>query len=83
VIAVCAALVLSLASATGANPAAAGAPLDNAARAKLGLLPRKVSRGPPASRARRIVVLRPAPTFLGEASGVEVDVSLVLRWAPR
>jgi hypothetical protein len=114
VIAVCAALILSLGAGEGGHRAPAGAAgLDNAARAKRGLLPRKAAKAPPATRGRRIVVVPSAPTFLGEpeaapgasivavsvedradelrrprrmvaaeASGVEVDVTLVLRWEP-
>jgi hypothetical protein len=114
VIAVCAALILSVGAGESGHRAPPGAAaLDNAARAKRGLLPRKATKAPPAARARRIVVVPSAPTFLGEpeaapaasivavsaddpadglrrprpmvaaeASGVEVDVTLVLRWEP-
>lgn len=51
-----------------ARPARAAPELqpDNAVRARRGLLPRKVARPRPASRVRRVVLVPPAPTWLGE-----------------
>jgi hypothetical protein len=98
------------APASAADAARAGPPRDdNAARARRGLLPRKARRPERASRSRRIVVVPPAATWLGEpdalpepaalpapaerpggprppstvaaaASGVEIDVTVVLAW---
>ena len=61
------ALALVLAS-SGSPPARAALQLqpDNAARARRGLLPRKVVRAQPPSRAARIVLVPRAPTWLGE-----------------
>jgi hypothetical protein len=59
------ALALALAS-PGGRPAVEPLP-DNAARARRGLLPRKVVKArPPARGGRRIVLLPQAPTWLGE-----------------
>jgi hypothetical protein len=109
-IAMYAALFLSLSTAgsdVAARRAAAvrAARIENAIRAGRGLLPRKAK--PPRARDRRVVA-PPAPTYLGEpsgvtptpaevrsravavpvsaprpllvASGVEVEVSLKVRW---
>jgi hypothetical protein len=61
------ALALVLAS-PGTPPAKAALELqpDNAARARRGLLPRKVTRARSPSRARRMVLVPKAPTWLGE-----------------
>lgn len=58
--------------APGARSAAVGreASADNATRARRGLLPRKAGRSPVAARGRRVVLLPPAPTWLGEPAGV-------------
>jgi hypothetical protein len=101
VIALCAALVLTLS--TGGSAAARSAPLDeNALRAKRGLLPRKL-KPPPQARARPVAIppakkapgdpgqtvaasaadapLRaPEPRPFVVASGVEVEVKVVMRW---
>lgn len=58
------ALALVLAS-PGARPALEPLP-DNAVRARHGLLPRKVVRARAPARGRRVVLLPPAPTWLGE-----------------
>lgn len=78
------ALALVLAS-PGSPPArsAVSSPPDNASRARRGLLPRKVARARPASRGRRIVLLPPAPTWLGEpAAPGEVAPALDERVEP-
>ena len=62
-------LALALVLASPGSPPARDALLlqpDNAARARRGLLPRKVVRTRPPSRARRIVLGSQAPTWLGE-----------------
>ncbi len=69
--------VLVLLLSMAASAAAEGAPRpqprdDNAARAKRGLLPRKVARVRP--RTRRIVIVPPAPTYLGEPEPVPEPV---------
>jgi hypothetical protein len=70
VIAATVALVLALASPGAARARTpAGAPESNAARARRGLLPRKLAKRP-SSHARRVVLLPPAPTWLGEPGGV-------------
>jgi hypothetical protein len=70
-----AALVLAVAlaagegRAAGAPPAPQGSKAANAARAKMGLLPRKAPRAartPPARRGRVIDTSRHQPTFLAE-----------------
>ena len=66
------AALLSLAS-TGTPRARAEAGLspENSARARRGLLPRKAAvRARPAPRLRHIVLLPPAPTWLGEPGEV-------------
>lgn len=66
-------LVLSLALASPgarARPGIQPSP-ENAARARSGLLPRKVVRARPPGRARRIVLVPQAPTWLGEPGEVE------------
>jgi len=70
VLASCLLLVVSLAAAAGA-PRARSDPhpelrAENAARARRGLLPRKLAKARAPNRSRRIVLLPPAPTFLGE-----------------
>jgi hypothetical protein len=74
VIAATLALALALA-APGATrePAPADPSQTNVARARRGLLPRKLVRRPP-PRGRRVVLLPPAPTWLGEPGGVTEPV---------
>ena len=61
------AAVLALASAGTPHPRETGLSPENAARARRGLLPRKAAvRARPAPQLRHIVLLPPAPTFLGE-----------------
>lgn len=76
------ALALALAS-TGTPRALPGIDPqpDNATRARRGLLPRKVPRARPPSRARRVVLLPPAPTWLGEP-GEPVEAAPAVAAAP-
>ena len=74
----CLILVVSLAPAAGAPPARPDPRpelrVENAARARRGLLPRKVSKARAPGRSKRIVLLPPAPIFLGEPAGVTEPV---------
>ena len=66
-------LLLSMAASAGPEAAPRAPPRDdNAARAKRGLLPRKVARVRPSTR--RIVIVPPAPTYLGEPEPIPEPV---------
>jgi hypothetical protein len=69
VIAATVALALALAPGAARQRPPAEPSQTNAARARRGLLPRKLVRRPP-SRARRVVLLPASPTWLGEPTGV-------------
>src|SRR6266511_3072480 len=78
VLANCLILVVSLAPAAGV-PSARPDPrpelrVENAARARRGLLPRKVTKARAPGRSKRVVLLPPAPIFLGEPTGVTEPV---------
>jgi hypothetical protein len=77
-------LVLWLAAAAGPGGEAHAGPRrdDNAARAERGLLPRKVRRPERAPRARRIVVVPPAATWLGEPDPLPEPAALPARAEP-
>jgi hypothetical protein len=65
------AAILALASAGTPHPREAGLSPENTARAHRGLLPRKATvRARPEPRLRHIVLLPPAPTWLGEPGEV-------------
>jgi hypothetical protein len=62
-------LALALVLAAPGSPlarSAVDAPPNNLARARRGLLPRKVVRARPPGRSRRVVLLPQAPSWLGE-----------------
>jgi hypothetical protein len=76
-------LVLWLAAAGPAGEPPRAAPRDdNAARAERGLLPRKVRRPARASRARRVVLVPPAATWLGEPDPLPEPAVLPARTEP-
>ncbi|HET8541797.1 MAG TPA: hypothetical protein VFL83_18110 [Anaeromyxobacter sp.] len=69
-------LLVWLAAGAGPDGEARPRPRDeNVARAERGLLPRKVRRTPPAG-TRRIVVVPPAATWLGEPDPLPEPASL-------
>jgi hypothetical protein len=69
--AVAAFLVLALAASPSAPARRTGVDMSNAARAKVGLLPRKPARTRADVRGRRLLTIKtPAPTYLAEPAPV-------------